>query len=111
MENVYVMAGIPMIMQGMLSTLAGKLKSGPVVRSRSIRAFLGESQIAQALGEIQEAHSNVDIGSYPFFREERYGTNLVVRGTVLEEIEDAARAIMTAVTEAGETPEDLGEQD
>ena len=40
-ENVYVMAGIPRVMQGMLSSLAGKLKSGPVVRSRSIRAFLG----------------------------------------------------------------------
>jgi molybdenum cofactor synthesis domain-containing protein len=110
-ENVYVMAGIPRVMQGMLSSLAGKLKSGPVVRSRSIRAFLGESQIAQALGEIQQAHSNVDIGSYPFFREERYGTNLVIRGTVLEEIEHAARAVMAAVTDAGETPEDLGEQD
>lgn len=111
MENVYVMAGIPMVMQGMLSSLAGKLKSGPVVRSHSIRAYLGESQIAQALGEIQQAHSNVDIGSYPFFREERYGTNLVVRGTELAEIELAATAIMAAVRAAGETPEDLGEQD
>lgn len=108
MENVYVMAGIPMIMQGMLSSLAGKLKSGPIVRSRSIRAYLGESQIAQALGEIQSAHGGVDIGSYPFFREERYGTTLVIRGTDEQQIERAAQAVMDAVTAAGETPEDLG---
>jgi molybdenum cofactor synthesis domain-containing protein len=110
MENVYVMAGIPMVMQSMLSSLAGKLRSGPVVRSRSIRAYLGESQIAQALGEIQTAHGTVDIGSYPFFRDDRYGTNLVIRGTDADEIEQAALAIMAAVTASGQTPEDLGEE-
>jgi molybdenum cofactor synthesis domain-containing protein len=107
-ENVYVMAGIPVVMQGMLSTLAGQLRSGPVVRSRSIRAYLGESQISHALGEIQADHQDVDIGSYPFFREERYGTHLVVRGTDLKKIDQAAAAIMAAVTAAGETPEDMG---
>ena len=110
-ENVYVMAGIPMIMQGMLSTLAGELKSGPIVRSRSIRAYLGESQIAQALGEIQAVHSNVDIGSYPFFHDDRYGTNLVIRGTDSQEIEEAAQAIMATVKASGEIPEDLGTED
>jgi molybdenum cofactor synthesis domain-containing protein len=108
--NVYVMAGIPMIMQGMLSSLAGTLRSGPVVRSRSIRAYMGESQIAQALGDIQQANPSVDIGSYPFFRESRYGTNLVIRGADLDAIDAAAIAIMAAVTAAGETPEDLGEE-
>ena len=62
MENVYVFAGIPMVMQAMLSSLEGKLKSGPVVRSRSIRAYLGESQISHVLGEIQAQNSSVDIG-------------------------------------------------
>lgn len=110
-ENVYVMAGIPMIMQAMLSTLAGKLKNGPIVRSRTIRAYLGESQIAQALGEIQDSHGNVDIGSYPFFHDERYGTNLVIRGTDTQEMEAAAQAIIATVTASGETPEDLGTED
>ncbi len=108
MENVYVMAGIPLVMQGMLSTLAGTLRSGPVVRSHSVRAYLGESQIATALGNIQAAQPEVDIGSYPFFRDDRYGTVLVVRGTDPAGIEKAVGAIMQAVEEAGETPEDLG---
>src|SRR4029450_10795000 len=43
-ENVYVMAGIPSVMQGMLSTLEGKLRGGTPVRSRSVTVFLGESQ-------------------------------------------------------------------
>ena len=108
MDNVYVMAGIPMVMQAMLSSLAGKLKSGPVVHSHSVRAYLGESQIAGALGAIQAEEPNVDIGSYPFFRDERYGTTLVVRGTDQAHLARVAAAICDAVHAAGAELEDLG---
>lgn len=110
MENVYVMAGIPMVMQGMLSSLNGKLRSGPVVRSHSVRAYLGESQISSQLGVIQQQYPSVDIGSYPFFRDERYGTTLVVRGPDTQELQQVAADIMSAVRAAGEEPEDLGEE-
>lgn len=106
-ENVYVMAGIPGVMQAMLASLEGKLKRGPVVRSRSVIAFLGESQIAGALRDIQNRFPEVDLGSYPFFRKDRYGTSLVMRGTdeaLLDEMLDAVKA---AIIEAGETPQDV----
>lgn len=108
MDNVYVMAGIPMVMQAMLSSLEGKLQRGPIVMSRSIKAYMGESQIAGELGRIQDDHPDLDIGSYPFYRDDRYGTVLVVRGTQVDRIDSAANAIMAAVSDAGETPEDLG---
>lgn len=109
-ENVYVMAGIPMVMQAMLSSLEGKLRGGSIVQSRSIRAYLGESEIAGGLGVIQNQHPALDIGSYPFYREDRYGTTLVIRGTEAAQIQQAADKIMAAVRDAGETPEDLGDQ-
>ncbi len=105
--NVYVMAGIPGVMQAMLGSLEGKLKSGPVVRSRSVTAFLGESQIAQALSEIQDRFASVDIGSYPFFRQERYGTSLVIRGTDEAVLDETLEAIKAAIIAAGETPQDV----
>lgn len=108
MDNVYVMAGIPSVMQAMLSSLEGKLRSGDIVYSHSVRAYLGESQIAGDLGRIQDEFSDVDIGSYPFYREDRYGTMLVIRGIDTAVLTTVANAIMTAVREAGETPEDLG---
>lgn len=108
MNNVYVMAGIPRVMQAMLSSLEGKLRTGAVIRSHSVRAYLGESQIATALGTIQDQYNSVDIGSYPFFRDERYGTTLVIRGTDVQVLAEVADAIMSAVREAGESPEDLG---
>jgi len=108
MDNVYVMAGIPMIMQAMLSSLDGQLRSGPVVRSHSVRAYTGESQIADALSALQDEFADVDIGSYPFFRDERYGTMLVIRGIDTELLATVAGRIMAFVEASGETPEDMG---
>ncbi|MBL6709184.1 MAG: competence/damage-inducible protein A [Pseudomonadales bacterium] len=108
MENVYVMAGIPRVMQAMLSTLEGKLKSGFIVRSQTIRAYTGESSIADALARIQSDFPSVDIGSYPFLREERYGTHLVIRGADTSVLATVADSVMDAVRAIGEEPEDLG---
>ncbi len=82
MGNVFVMAGVPAVMQSMADSLTKEhLGGGDPVRSRSIGAYLGESQVASALSDIQDEHPDVDVGSYPFFRKDGYGTNLVIRGT------------------------------
>ena len=107
-ENVYVMAGIPRVMQAMLASLEGSLNSGDVVHSFSIRAYLGESQISEPLGKVQDEFSDLDIGSYPFLAEDRYGTMLVIRGTNLEDIQNAADAIKEIILSGGESPEILG---
>jgi len=106
-ENVHVMAGIPIVMQGMLSSLAGTLRGGAVVKSLAVTAHLGESQIAHALGEIQSRYPDIDLGSYPFAKDGRYGTTLVMRGTdeaKLARMRDEVRAVITA---AGEVPHDV----
>ncbi|MCZ6619613.1 MAG: molybdopterin-binding protein [Gammaproteobacteria bacterium] len=106
-ENVFVMAGIPMVMQAMLGSLEGKLESGPVVRSRTVTAYLGESQIAGALGVIQENHPEIDLGSYPFFKNDRYGTSLVMRGTDESALNAMLEEVKAAIIAAGETPQDV----
>ena len=106
-DNVFVMAGIPRVMQAMLASLEGKLMSGPVVRSRSVTAFLGESQIANALREIQSQFPDVDLGSYPFFKENRYGTSLVMRGTDEATLDRMLEAVKAAIVAEGETPQDV----
>lgn len=108
-ENVYVMAGIPMVMQAMLSSLEGKLKSGDIVYSHSVKAYLGESQISSQLAAIQDSYPQVDIGSYPFYREDRYGTTLVIRGTSKSVNAEVANKVLQAVLTLGEEAHDLGE--
>ncbi|MDE0227113.1 MAG: molybdopterin-binding protein [Gammaproteobacteria bacterium] len=104
MENVFVMAGIPSVMQAMLSTVGGEIEGGDIVRSRSVTAYLGESQIAAALADIQGRYPNVELGSYPFYRGERYGTTLVMRGTSVTDLASMLHEVKAAIITAGEQP-------
>ena len=101
MDNVFVMAGIPSVMQGMLSTLEGELQGGAVVRSRSVTAYVSEGEIATALGTVQARYPDVDLGSYPFYRDERYGTMLVMRGADEAALERMAEEVKGVVAAAG----------
>jgi len=106
-ENVFVMAGIPAVMQAMIGSLEGKLQGGPIVHSRSVTAHVGESQIADALRAIQARHPQIDLGSYPFFRADRYGTTLVMRGTDQAGLDVMLGEVSGAITACGATPEDI----
>ena len=79
MENVFVMAGIPLIMQGMLEGARKHLKGGDVIKSLSIDVFTPESNVAEDLTKLQDKYTDIEIGSYPFTKENRFGTSLVLR--------------------------------
>jgi len=52
--NVYVMAGVPRVMQSMFEWLAPRLKGGKPIVSRSVHVSgLAEGIIAAPLGEVQ----------------------------------------------------------
>ncbi len=77
--NVFVMAGVPKIMQAMLEEIAPKLKGGVPVRSRTIEVHTGEGDIGGPLADVQARHPDVAIGCYPFERATGFGANIVVR--------------------------------
>ncbi len=105
MENVFVMAGVPMVMQAMVTTLdKSRIKGGDPVRSRSIGAYLSEGQVAVKLRAIQEAHLDVDLGSYPFYRQDGYGTNLVMRGTDEAELDVMLEKVRQMIIDFGAEP-------
>ena len=80
-ENVFVMAGIPKIMQGMLEGAKIHLSGGKPVISESIDVFMPESFIAEELSNLQDKFKDVEIGSYPFVKDSKYGTSLVMRSS------------------------------
>jgi molybdenum cofactor synthesis domain-containing protein len=106
-DNVYVMAGIPRVMQQMLESLRGKLRGSAPVRSRSVTAHLTEGQIARRLGQIQDRFAHIDLGSYPFYREDRYGTTLVMRGTDEAGLEQMLAQVQQMIVELGGEPLDV----
>ena len=77
--NVHVMAGVPAVLQAMMTVVCASLKGGRPMISRTIDAERGEGLIATPLGVIQKAHPATVIGSYPYERDGRYATNIVVR--------------------------------
>ena len=102
--NVFVLAGVPSIMQAMFDGLIGRLKGGLPVLSRTVSCYLAEGAIAEGLAALQRRFPGVEIGSYPFFRARRFGTSLVLRaedGALLARAVEQLRAL---VTELGGEP-------
>jgi molybdenum cofactor synthesis domain-containing protein len=97
-DNVMVMAGVPMIMQAMLDEAAKTLRTGARLLSETIRADAREGDIGTPLAEIAKAHPDTMIGSYPFFDEARGpNTNIVVRSrdpTLLASAKAAVEAML-----------------
>jgi molybdenum cofactor synthesis domain-containing protein len=78
-ENVFVLPGIPSYVELMLPQLKKVLVSGKKIISVSYDIKLRESSIAVDLSEIQNKYPNVDIGSYPYSKKDKFGTTLVLR--------------------------------
>ncbi len=84
--NVFVMAGIPRVMRAMFETLRPRLKGGRPLLSLSLTVNLPESVMAPGLGTIQDQHAGVEIGSYPFQKDGRFGVRLVMRAPDSEDL-------------------------
>lgn len=104
--NIFIMAGVPAITQGMLAALDGKLPGGKPVLSRTVAAWTAESAVAATLGAVEKANPGTQIGSYPFWREGRTGANFVIRATDPALLSACATALLAALTEAGLDPVD-----
>ena len=107
MDNVFALAGVPRIMQAMFDGILPQLKSGPPVISRTLSAFLGEGEIAEGLSAIQEAHGEVEIGSYPFFHQGKFGVSLVVRAMDALALDNAVADTQALLRSLGASPEEI----
>ena len=93
-KNVWVMAGVPKIMQAMfLDSVEPRLRKGKVFFSKTVEVKKPEGDIAQILKNISEEFDSLDIGSYPFYKPPKIGTNVVFRGKDLKLIEEAIKKI------------------
>jgi molybdenum cofactor synthesis domain-containing protein len=102
--NVYVMAGVPMVMRAMLETIEKQLPRGTPVTSATVSADIPEGTLAQGLSDIQNANPQVAIGSYPFYSDKGPGAQLVTRGRDPEAVERATQAIEALVKQLGAVP-------
>jgi molybdenum cofactor synthesis domain-containing protein len=106
--NIFIMAGVPHITAGMLDALTGTLEGGAPMLSRTIGCWVAESEIAEMLGNTEKAHPGCQIGSYPFFREGRVGSNFVVRSTEQSSLDACADTLVSALAGLGREPVEGG---
>jgi molybdenum cofactor synthesis domain-containing protein len=100
--NVFVLAGVPQIMRGMLEDVGPRLKGGAVVVARTVRVEgSGEGALAAPLETVAKAHPGMSLGSYPFYNADGFGSNLVLRGRDPSEVEATVAELIAALNAAG----------
>ena len=100
-ENVYVMAGVPKIMQAMLEAVVPTLRTGRKMQSRSVVCPFGEGDVSRPLSRVQDAHPEVMIGSYPKWNDGNFSTEIIVRGLEKANIDKAFVAVSDMLEEIG----------
>jgi molybdenum cofactor synthesis domain-containing protein len=99
--NVFVLAGIPSIARAMFASAVPMLAKGSPILSAGVDVYLREGDFADALTQIQNDHEDVEIGSYPFSRDGRFGATLGVRGTDAALLQGVLERIVAAMVALG----------
>ena len=97
LENVFVLPGVPSIMEAMFDGLTDRLVGGDPILTENVLTNLLESVIAKDLEALQEKYPDVNMGSYPYFRKGKLGVNLVLRGTDGARMNTAAEELAAAI--------------
>jgi molybdenum cofactor synthesis domain-containing protein len=104
--NVFVLPGVPSIMQGIFAQLKHRLAGGEKMLSRSISCHLAEGTLAKDLGALQDRYPDLEIGSYPYFRRGDFGVTLVLRGIDRERLAAATDELNILVRNLGGDPQE-----
>ena len=105
-ENVYVLPGVPYIMQEIFSGFKNQLTGGEPMQSKSISAYIPEGRTGGPLSKLQDRFPDVEIGSYPFKRDGKFGAAIVMRHTDVSEIEIVAEEVRQLIKGLGGKPID-----
>ena len=98
-ENVFCLPGVPSILKSMVEGLKNKIIGGKKILDKTISIRAVESEIAEALENIQNKFKTIEIGSYPFFRQGKIGVSIVMRSTEMKQIEDCSKQIRNFIQE------------
>ncbi|MCE3231343.1 MAG: molybdopterin binding domain protein [Alphaproteobacteria bacterium] len=103
-QNVFVLAGVPDVMQAMFESLRGRLSGGAPIQFTTVSCGLPEGILADDLAFLQGRYPEVEIGSYPSFRLGVLGVSLVMRGIDAAAIASATEAVVAMVKRLGGEP-------
>lgn len=88
MENVFVLPGIPELVQGMFPQVAQAMRHGALYQCE-LRTNVGESEFADLMEAALAQFPSVDIGSYPSWKNREWRCTLVFKSTDAQALEQA----------------------
>jgi len=100
-DNVYVMAGVPQVFQAMLDNVIPTLKTGSKILSHAVSSPYGEGDIGTLLANVQKAHPETSIGSYPRYDGKKFSTEIVVRARDIAAVDAAAQDVAAMIESIG----------
>ena len=98
-ENVFCLPGVPSILKAMIGGISNILVGGDPILSKTINLRTYESEIAKSLTNVQNNNKDVEIGSYPFFRQGKLGVSIVLRSIDQNKIDNSSSQILEFVKE------------
>ena len=101
LSNVYVMAGVPSILQAMFATFSHTLTGGVQPTRITVQCAIGEGTIATIMGDIATRFDGVSVGSYPWFKPGQFGTAVVLTGLDVNKVDKAATELESLVQQGG----------
>ena len=106
-QNVYVMAGVPRIMQAMFDYILGTVKTDKPILSNTVTCSLMESVLAEDLSQLQDRYPDTQIGSYPHYRGGVLGLSIVIRAIDDSRLEVATKELIELIRAHGDEPRAL----
>ena len=103
-ENVFVLPGVPRILEIMTLELLKKIDSGDKILQRTLTTTLSEGIIGDFIGKIQKKNPKLEIGSYPYFKKNAFGVSIVIRGYDKKNIEEVSKKIFDHTQKKGGNP-------
>ena len=98
-KNVFCLPGVPSILKSMIGGLNNVLIGGDPILSKTINLRTYESEIAKSLTNVQDSNKDVEIGSYPFFRQGKLGVSIVLRSVNQNKLDNCNSQILEFVKE------------
>ena len=96
-DNVHCLPGVPSILKSMLNGLDNNIIGGSKILSKTISLRTVESEISIPLEKVQNRFENLEIGSYPFFKQGKIGVSIVIRSTKKKMIDKCLNQIISFI--------------
>ena len=98
-HNVFVLPGVPKIMELMLIDVLKKLEKGKPKKITTINTDLYESKMAPFLNEIQNQFNECSIGSYPYFNflSKKGGVSIVISSWTMNSLDKIEKEIIEMI--------------